>query len=366
MPLPSETKADGLAAGGLAASSGAGSTGQPTDQLTISQLASASFVLEVLVAKAASTSHFKHTLAIEKKLSKSLSIAWDSRLKKGLTLAAKQLSTAQGSTDASGDFLATLQSAFIGWSKVASPILRAATAESYRLGKKRLYKRASEVHHAVAKAKKPQKAEIKPHFSLPDEKAIEASTKNMLMWLGDFTDKDLPAAISGIVESTILASGTDLAVAAEQLEAALGAKFGFNSGAAAAPTVPTKFNGDVHDYLSVVSSYAATVSSNIGMAQGLKELGITQYTIENPEDERTCPLCGSLSGQVFETQQMLDQVDAFLGAETIDGVKAALPWATGAEADKPALDASGFKLPPYHGRCRCGLDIASGTVLTFS
>lgn len=381
MPFPSETEVDGLAASSAGATSGK----VVASHLNIGALAAAAFVLEVMISKSETTSHFTHVRAIEKKLYRYMSVFWDGMLKKGTAAACQNLSSLGHVAlplDTSGDVLATLQLAYKGWAKVASPILRAATAEAYRLGKQNLYKQAQT--QVVEKAKKPQKTvEVKPHFALPDEQAISASTEKMLMWLGDFTARELPETISTIVKEIIIANGADAVIAAQELEKALAAKFGF--GSAGAPSTPTAFKGDVHDYLGVVASYATSSASNIGAAYGLKELSITQFSIINPEDEKTCSLCVSMSGQVFETSDLISQIDSLMAATSIDGVKSIQPWAHTADEmsfiaglsaipepgkeisqpDKDKLVAAGFLMCPYHGRCRCGLSVATGTELTF-
>lgn len=483
-------------------------------QLTLGQLVAGAFLLETMVAKATSLSHFDHSLAIEKKLVKLVAGLWESRLKKAIATAVTHLGSgghSQIKLGAVSDVLVTFKEALSGWAIVAMPLYRAAIAESYRLGKQYGHNRAYGVisQQVVQKAKwgelplpgtppldnnyvwapngigtnwswknqsqlpapnsiggklwqkvqdagatiyaadwkaaggskedmaamasgsfgnvyhpdpthvegleaeappvsppsvppppaphgkkvgGPAKggkmAEVKPHFGLVDKQAIDAATEKVFMWLGDFTHKDLPEAISKVVKDIVITNGQDASLAATQLGTALADKFGFElSGTSLSldgvPKVPTGFKGDVQDYLEVVSSNAVTLATNMGTAQSFKELHITEYTIVNPEDERTCDVCNFMSGQTFETQALTDHIDNLLAATNADEVKAASPWVhtvdemgahtelssltsstplTGFEKDK--LAGEGFAMPPYHGRCRCSIDIAESSELS--
>jgi antirestriction protein len=84
-----------------------------------------------------------------------------------------------------------------------------------------------------------------------------------------------------------------------------------------------------------------------------------------------CEICGYLAGKTFQVKHAVAQREKMLAAASPEDVKAAAPWlqtsqivdfdeegkVTGGKS--PAeLAAMGIACPPFHGRCRCQLDIA--------
>ena len=56
------------------------------------------------------------------------------------------------------------------------------------------------------------------------------------------------------------------------------------------------------------------------------EAGITEYEILAMGDERMCPICGELNGQMFSVTETREVIDRMLGISDPDKFKEAMPW----------------------------------------
>jgi len=90
---------------------------------------------------------------------------------------------------------------------------------------------------------------------------------------------------------------------------------------------------------------------------GFIETQIEAYEIIATEDGRTCDICRSMHGRVFETATAKRFVDQFNSLETPEDVKSQLPWVKNvSETSKATGDLPlSFSLPPFHYNCRCNV-----------
>lgn len=88
------------------------------------------------------------------------------------------------------------------------------------------------------------------------------------------------------------------------------------------------------------------------------EKGIAAYQIVNPMDDRTCPVCLRLHGQVYDVSEVLPKVREWGSGRNPDEIASLFPFprmddvARDANPTLEDLKARGFNLPPFHGRCR--------------
>ena len=178
-------------------------------------------------------------------------------------------------------------------------------------------------------------------LNLPDIKAIEVLTRHNCYWLGEHYGKHIGEKIGELTQNAIR-DGLGRNELAKELRNALGGE------------------AEGYQYWDVASSAALVRSRSFGCVSGMVEAGITEYEILAMGDERMCPICGEMNGQIFsvaDTQKVIEQT---LDISDPEEFKEAMPWhtepPTGVSKDK--LVADGMSIPPFHGRCRCVLVMA--------
>ena len=201
-----------------------------------------------------------------------------------------------------------------------------------------------ELRKYITKAYQSGKSEfvMKPDLSLPDIRAIDVLTKHNCYWLGEHYGKHIGPKIAELTQEA-LREGLGREELARELRESLGGKVGG------------------YKYWDVVSSAALVRSRSLGCISGMVEAGITEYEILAMGDERMCPICGEMNGKIFSVSETRKVIDATLGISDPDKFKEAMPWHSeppvGVSKDK--LMADGMSIPPFHGRCRCVLTMAS-------
>ena len=188
---------------------------------------------------------------------------------------------------------------------------------------------------------------VKHDLSLPDIRAIDVLTKHNCYWLGEHYDKHIREGIAKLTQQAI-SDGLGRKELAKELREALGGKVGG------------------YKYWDVVSSAALVRSRSFGCISGMVEARITEYEILAMGDERMCPICGELNGKTFSVSETKKVIDRTLDISDPDKFKEAMPWHTESPAgvSKDKLIADGMSIPPFHGRCRCVLTMASETITT--
>ena len=213
-------------------------------------------------------------------------------------------------------------------------VAKQAIGEAFQKGK-------DTVSHDFAQAKKRsvKKSDIMfgAVFGLTEQHALQALTDQLQIAAGSFWDDQLQESIKNEVE-------------------------GFFSGTITRDELAEKLMGMVNDrllasdagtlaksYFDNLSVHIVNSSRNIGSTYQLKSLGVTHYTLYNPRDKRTSPICQAVTnGQVFEMVHAEDTVTAKLQARTTEDLKQSVPFLT----PETAGTAKG-PVPPLHWpKCR--------------
>lgn len=246
----------------------------------------------------------------------------------------------------------------------------------------KVYKLAREVGAAKAKKKiktplvfdtpnfqdtKKAVAGVAVSFDLADERAIAALAEQNVFWIGEHYDENLAASISATTSETLAEVGATRRVAAllmaERVKEQLGRV-----------VTPGGFHGTTVQYFEGLTSNAMTVARVRGQLRSFGDAGVTTYTVQNPQDSRTCKVCSHMDNKVFRVEQGRAQMERELEAKSPDDIKQIHPWLSPAQllavsstpgrlsgkagaADSRALSAAGLSLPPFHFRCRCTVDV---------
>jgi len=189
----------------------------------------------------------------------------------------------------------------------------------------------------------PEKGKASPPLSLPDHRAISVLTRHNCFWLGERYGKAIRPKIAKLAQEA-LDEGLGRDQLAELLRRGLGE---------AAPGGYT--------YWDVVASSAIVRARSFGTVSGMEEAGITEYEILAMGDERMCPICGALNGTVFSVAETRKVVNKALDITDPKKFKETMPWHKGSPLGQSIsrLTANGQSLPPFHGRCRCTMVVAS-------
>lgn len=269
--------------------------------------------------------------------------------------------------------IAKLEAAFKGWDKEMAPIIRAVAAEAYRSGKTQVWQRATgkikhpigtdSPHLEVIKAKKPPKTklDVKPSFGAKDEAAINALGNRQVLWVGRHYSENLAGRVAAVTEQVALNDGLGRREAGVKLKQSLEAEFGlsgesFDRGGL---DLPAGWNGTTPQYFEMLSANTVTNSRAQGGISAMIDAGVSTYTIVSAGDERTCDRCNYMDGQHFQANEAAARMAKENDAEDPDEVKSIHPWASGAAELRGSknLMEDGFGFPPFHGRCRCTVDI---------
>ena len=174
-------------------------------------------------------------------------------------------------------------------------------------------------------------------FGLTEQHALEALTQQLMIAAGSFWDDQLQESIKNEVEGFF--SGD---ITREDLTSKLMAMVNDRLLASDAGTL-------AKSYFDNLSVHIINSSRNIGSTYQLKSLGVTHYTLYNPRDKQTSPICLAVTkGQVFEMAHAEDTVTAKLQARSTEDLKQSVPFLT----PETASSAKG-PVPPLHwAKCR--------------
>jgi hypothetical protein len=333
---------------------------------------------DVAVAKALGVSEVAQIARLEGRLRRQLLELWERQARKAATLGGKL--AGQGKTAAQIE--AGVGKEMQRWETEALPLMRDAVEEIYRLARVAGWRKATGQTRAslsystpslaeVQKRKPPRGFSVKPAFGVVDQDAIAALQKQQAFWVGEHYSNNVASAIRNGAREALVEAGESRRVAARTVYRRLRDELGQVS-------TPKGWNGSAAQYFEGLAANAATVGRAHGQMVSFEETGFTQYTIVNPEDERTCPVCSDMNGRTFTVAQGRQTMDAVLAADSPEGVKTAHPWkdpetgkrmtADGVGRIAPdrsaksseALSKAGFNVPPFHFKCRCAVDVEPG------
>jgi len=215
------------------------------------------------------------------------------------------------------------------------------------------------------------KAELLPSFDVQDVKAVESITKYQYFWIGDHYERTVRDEIRDTTKKVMLEAGQDRTAAGKLMSTAVKEKLDHVK-------MPSGWTGTQRAYYEGLTANAATVARAYGNLRSFREGGITRYEINNPNDDRTCPVCAHMDGKVFTVEHGFTQIEKEMGTIVTNlktHTKNVHPWLSpkqlreispspgriegkAGEKDSQALAAAGQACPPYHFLCRCALDIS--------
>lgn len=263
-----------------------------------------------------------------------------------------------------------------GWPNRVVPRMNEEVDRIYRLARTAGWKKATKQTKAPLTYDSPMLTELAvekalpgfsahPSFDVIDDEAIAALQGQQVLWIGEHYDTNLAAGIQQTTRETMLEAGRNRAVAGKLMQERLSEQL-------AHVRTPGGFFGSAEQYYEGLVANAATVARAHGQLSSFMRVGATRYTIVNPRDRRTCPVCAHMDGKTFTVQQGGDQMFAELGATSPEQIKEIHPWHSkkelkeisskpgkGTAKDSADLSKAGFALPPFHFLCRCAVDIDS-------
>lgn len=329
--------------------------------------------VESYVAKALNVSEVTRIARIEGRLFRMFEAKWNAR--KILASATADRMARQGKS-------AAAISRAVGiimrrWSKDVGPRMQEAVREMYRLARDAGWKKASgrtdkpltystenyteDLKKAAAKPKTPMMRIKGPKFDLVDKKTVQILERQQTFWIGDHYDRNISRAVATTAKESIVRSGLGTREAGRAMGKAMREQLSH-------VRTPTGWRASQTQYNEMLVANAATVARAQGQMRSFSQLGMTKYRISNPMDRRTCSRCSEMNGKVFTIKQGMEQMQADLSAETPEAVRAAHPWHSVKQvkeftSGKPGpeqsqkLAAEGMSMPPYHGKCRCAVDV---------
>jgi hypothetical protein len=334
---------------------------------------------DALVAKAAQLSEVAQLAKREQRLREYLAAKWAVRVGEAVR-AARAGARAGRSAAAISKVIDRIMSR---WAPDVDKTVRAEVAAIYRLARIAGHKKASGHTKAslaynapkaaapddgsdVQKARRRPRIEALPRFDLVDREAAEALGERQMFWIGAHYGDHVSEAVRETTRDTMVASGAGRRATARALEERVRSSLGIVS-------YPGGFRGTAAAYFEGLAANAATVARAYGQLRSFARIGITTYTIVNPNDSRTCEVCGFMDGKMFAVSDGINQVRAEMAARTPDAIRAIHPWPTRAALgrigspgrvggaagarDSAAFSRAGLSLPPFHFRCRCVVDI---------
>jgi hypothetical protein len=126
-------------------------------------------------------------------------------------------------------------------------------------------------------------------------------------------------------------------------------------------------SGEGEDLSIVVVSLQSSRLAQYGALLEAVSSGISSYRVDEQLDNRTCPVCEIMHGQVFEVRAALERVDSVLSLTDANDLKNVAPWP---KQNKDSVEwlrglsseelvKHGWDTPPYHPLCR-GLLVPEG------
>lgn len=226
--------------------------------------------------------------------------------------------------------------------------------------------------------KTPESAHLHPSFTAVDSQAVKTLQTHQTFWIGEYYDKNLGGTIASAANDVIVTQGKSGTEAGKVL------RTWFSASGAAAPgmsspesMIPVGWTGTSKEYFRGVAANAATTGRVLGSVRAFEQLGVTNLTVVNPLDERTCPRCSTMNGKHVSLKEASAQSSKLLGAKNPNQIRAAQPWLSTAAfkgmgikpgegpltlEEQAAMKAAGIALPPYHFTCRCTVDVVMSEI----
>jgi hypothetical protein len=304
--------------------------------------------VDTILAKAAGATADAMFMGLENRLRSALLTAWTERAQAAVS---RGVATFRGGAGKEA-VLRALAAPFKKLQRDVSAPVGSTTRTAYIEGKREILTRALSRTKKVAKG--PKDPLIEAGFTLRDERAIDALIDGQLNWIDEFYDSGLSESIDAIVTDAMFETGLGRSEAGALLEAKLVERLGL---------------GDIVG-LNKPSSYFEMLAANVagnarvrGQIGQMAQIGVTNYVIVAAGDEKTCSRCVFMDGKNVQVQHASKVMAALDEADTPERVKELHPWA-GKLSDMEDAPAS-FTFPPFHGSCRCVVDISEDAEISF-
>ena len=316
------------------------------------------------VAKARGVTDVLRIARVERRMREFLLAKWRVR--------AKQAANAAGSRIAAGlPVNAALDAADGAMRKFPEDVRRrygADIGETYRLARSAGWKKATgqtrsslqySVESFVEKARPRRRARganVRPTFTLADERAIRDLADDQMIWIGEHYDSNVRGTLRTAVQPALIA-GFGSQDAGERVSRVVAERL-------RDIRVPEGVNGTDARYFEGLAANTTTGARVRGQIASFAEAEIDRYEIVNPMDKRTSMICAHMNGKTFSVRRGVEQIERSSGARTPDELRAAHPWPNPLEAVKLTsereLANASLALPAYHFRCRSTVDVAFG------
>jgi hypothetical protein len=111
---------------------------------------------------------------------------------------------------------------------------------------------------------------------------------------------------------------------------------------------------DMDYYWRTLANASASRAYHYGLFKAGELFGQGSFTVVNPMDEKTSPICQYLNGMVFDLSDAVNQVEKLIGTspEDIGDVTPFLTFDDVAGKTPDELVSLGVTTPPYHFNCR--------------
>jgi hypothetical protein len=251
----------------------------------------------------------------------------------------------------------------------------------YRLGKTAGVRRAqrkisTDLRYDYAPLLRVEKADVPPDranqpvvpsaFTLVDERAIEALTRNYVFWFSGRYVQDISNIVREVIRSQLEIGGTRRSSGAALAQRVL-RELGLTD-AGRELALPAGWRGSFKRYFEGLAATVTTTGRVAGSIAGLDGVGARRFKIVNPLDERTCARCEHMNGMTFPLSAGKNQTALLTSARSEADVKSAQPWYSvrefgeliggyGSEKDPERMMSLSVVLPSYHFLCRCTVDI---------
>lgn len=333
----------------------------PSKPQTESDAWSELLALDAILIKAAALDSEAVFLNMERRLIQVIRNTWQDRVEAAVIAIRANVMYGMEPSEISS----AIRKRFKGWQERLRPALKAVTRGAYLEGKRQILMRAHGLMEPIGKSsglvrvvKAPKEPNIEVGFNLRDEAAVDQLIEGQLHWIGEYYDAELAADIDALVEDTMISAGLGRAEAGKLLEARLLQRL-----AVAGVAIPEGWGKGPAAYFELLAANAASNARVRGSLSEMMEIGVDKYTITAVGDERTCGRCRTMDGRTFEVSRAARLLGEIADADTPDRVRELHPWAR--TTDEVKANPDKFPFPPFHGECRCTVDVAEDAEITF-
>ena len=240
----------------------------------------------------------------------------------------------------------------------------------YKYFKSRFIKDESLVSKYVEKAEPPA---IPPEFwtkaDITNMKAIEAQINSSV---GGFYGESCQVAVAESIRVNVFEKGLTGDALTEAVMGDVAKALRVAKGKLASDVVPPGFRGTADQYFRGVSNYGETMTRTSSTLSALKDVGVKKFVIRSLKTDRTCLGCLEMDGQQYSVADGLAHQQKMFDAESKDELRAIQPMfhydapgtysnpekLASAKADAKAEASEGVRVPPFHFRCQCYVDMA--------